>query len=116
MGATEVSALDNDPVALKVADENLRCNDVDEYVHLSGRSVNQLHKSFTIVVANLTAETILEIAKPLAARVAPRGTLILSGIVETKVAPVLEYFRVHSFRLQKRTAEKEWVTLLFRRK
>jgi ribosomal protein L11 methyltransferase len=116
MGATRVTALDNDPVALKVADENLRCNGVEKQVYLSGRSISDEQHSFPITVANLTAETILEIAEPLARSVAPKGALIVSGILKTKAARVVKYFRDHGFRLQKRTGDKEWVTLLLRRK
>jgi ribosomal protein L11 methyltransferase len=116
MGATRVTALDNDPVALEVADENLRCNGVEKHVYLSGRSISDEQHSFPITVANLTAETILEIAEPLASSVAPKGALIVSGILKTKAARVVKYFRDHGFRLQKRTGDKEWVTLLLRRK
>jgi ribosomal protein L11 methyltransferase len=116
MGAAKVIALDNDPVALEVAAENLRYNGVDKQVHLSGRSINDVQQSFLIAVANLTAETILEIGEPLAARVAPNGALIVSGLLKTKAAPVVQYFCDRGFRTQKRTAEKEWITLLLMRK
>ena len=116
MGATKVMALDNDPVALKVAAENLRYNGVEKQVHLSARSITDLKQSFPITVANLTAETILEIGEALAASVASTGALILSGILKTKAAPVVKYFCDRRFRVQKRTAEKEWVTLLLKRK
>ncbi len=116
MGATKVMALDNDPIALEVAAENLRYNRVEKQVHLSARSISEEQRSFPITVANLTAETILEIAEPLARTVAPNGALILSGILKTKAARVVKYFRDCGFRLEKRTADKEWVTLLLRRK
>jgi ribosomal protein L11 methyltransferase len=59
LGAREVWALDNDPVALEVARENVRGNDVQSTVHLSMTKLGRLNKTFSLVVANLTDETLL---------------------------------------------------------
>lgn len=116
MGATRVWALDNDPIALKVAKENIEANGVGEIIQPSLEPVTRLRRVFPLVVANLTAETIMTLADPLAKRVAPCGYLILSGILRPKTRQLLRYFRSHGFRLVKLREEKEWVTLLLNRK
>jgi ribosomal protein L11 methyltransferase len=116
LGAEEIWALDNDPQALKVARENLRCNGVQGRVHLSATDLRRISKLFPVVVANLTAETIIDLAGPLARRVAPKGFLILSGILTTKSAEVASHFAVSSFKTVRRKNEKEWATLLLRRR
>ncbi len=116
LGAKEVWALDNDPVALQAARKNLSANGVENIVHLSATALNRLRKSFPLVVANLTAETILALSKALQKKVAPTGFLILSGILKTKATLVIGHFADQGFRLLRRKAEKEWVTLLLRRK
>ena len=115
LGARKVWAVDADPVALKVARENLRCNDVQKNIHLSRTSVSRIRKSFSLVVANLTAETIVDLAAALEKRVAPKGFLILSGILHPKAQKVVHSFAA-AFKVVKRKREKEWVTLLLRRR
>jgi len=115
LGANRVWAVDTDPVALKVAGENLRCNSVQDKIQLSGSQVSRIRKSFPVVVANLTAETILDLAAALEKRVAPQGFLVLSGILNQKTKQVINQFAAN-FRVTRRKREKEWVTLLLRRR
>ena len=115
LGANRVWAVDTDPVALKVAGENLRCNSVRDKIQLSESQVSRIRKSFPVVVANLTAETILDLAAALEKRVAPQGFLVLSGILNQKTKQVINQFAAN-FRVTRRKREKEWVTLLLRRR
>ncbi|HWH78652.1 MAG TPA: 50S ribosomal protein L11 methyltransferase [Candidatus Binatus sp.] len=115
LGAQQVWAIDNDPVALGVARENFRINHVTDHVHLSGVDIEALKKKFPLVAANLTAETILELRQSLESKVAPCGWLILSGVMVQKADAILRRFR-GSFRLVRQKRGREWVTLLLRRK
>jgi len=115
LGAERVWALDVDPVALKVARENLGCNHVQKNVHLSEAKLSRIRKSFPVVVANLTAETIIDLAGALGSKVAPKGFLILSGILNPKTQQVIDQF-VPEFKVMRRKREKEWMTLLLRRR
>ena len=116
LGATKVLALDNDRIALKVAEENIRCNAVQKNVCCSAKPLSRLRRTFPVVVANLTVETILALAGPLAKRVAPQGYLILSGILRPKAEQLLHYCCSNGFKLIKLKQEKEWATLLLKRK
>ena len=116
LGARSVWALDNDPLALKVARANLSCNGVAEKVRLSATKLSHIRKSFSVVVANLTAETILDLAGALEKKVAAKGFLILSGILKPKVRAVADRFAANGFRVVRRRSEKEWATLLLRRR
>jgi ribosomal protein L11 methyltransferase len=115
LGATGIWAIDNDPVAVKVARENLRVNSVAKKVHASGTELRAFRQTFPIVVANLTAETILELAMALEKRVAPKGFMVLSGILHQKAAAVIRRFQSR-FRVIRRARQREWVTLLLQRK
>jgi ribosomal protein L11 methyltransferase len=115
LGTRKVWAIDNDPVALEVARQNLRLNSVAERVHLSGRRLSAIRKQFPLVVANLTAETIEELAGQLARKVTARGYLILSGVLHQKASAVARRF-AGGFRVLKRRRRKEWATLLLQRK
>ncbi|MGZ8521433.1 MAG: 50S ribosomal protein L11 methyltransferase [Candidatus Binatia bacterium] len=115
LGAKRVWALDNDPVALGVAQENFQVNRVADKVQLSETSLSRLKRKFLVVVGNLTAETIVALASAMAPRVAAGGYLILSGILHDKAASVLRCF-VPRFRVVKRQRAREWVTLLLQRR
>ena len=115
LGARKVWAVDVDPVALKVARENLRCNHVQENIHLSEAKLSRIRKSFPVVVANLTAETIIDLSRSLESRVAAEGFLILSGILNPKAKQVINQFAT-DFKVMRRKREKEWVTFLLHRR
>ena len=115
LGARTIWAIDNDPVAVEVARENLRSNGMAGAVILSGQKLGAIRRRFTALVANLTAETIVELAEMLQARVADRGYLILSGILHSKSQNVLRCFTKSFFLLQRQT-KREWLSLLLQRK
>jgi ribosomal protein L11 methyltransferase len=115
LGAKKVWAVDNDPVAVKIARKNVRRNGVQGKIRLQATSLNPIGYLFSIVVANLTAETILDLAQALEAKVVPRGFLILSGILTPKANTIIHRFKSAGFRVAGRKHEKEWATLLLRR-
>ena len=115
LGATKICAIDNDPVALEVAAENLRANGVAEKVLLSAKPVHSIRQRFTVVVANLTAETIDGLAAALQKRVTSNGYVILSGLLHGQ-GPAIARLFAGKFRVLERRRKREWTTLLLRRK
>ena len=65
----------------------------------------------TVVVANLTAETIVELAPVLSNKVSRRGFLILSGILDQRAPGVISHFVRKSFALARKKRSKGWTTL-----
>ena len=115
LGARQVWAIDNDPIAIKVARANLSANDALKRVRLSGKNLHEIRGRFPVVVANLTAETLLDLAPAIDRKVSPRGFLILSGILHSKSNAIARRFGGR-FRIAKRRRRQEWVTLLLQRK
>jgi len=115
LGAARVWGIDNDPVALEVARENLVKNAVAKSVRLSAMPLNRLRKTFPLVVANLTADTIIDLSAALGARVAKHGALILSGILNSRAERVLDCMTAAGYILIERKREGQWTTLLLRR-
>lgn len=116
MGASEVLALDNDPIALRAARANIRLNRAQRNVKLSNIALGKVKGSFSIVVANLTAETIIGLAQVLKNKAGPHGYLILSGILKPTATEVLRQFTPMSCELVRQRSQKEWTTLLLRKK
>jgi ribosomal protein L11 methyltransferase len=79
LGAREVRANDNDPVAVDVARENAARNGAD--VLLGGEPLAAIPGRWDVVVANILANTLVELAPEIARHLAPGGVAVLSGIL-----------------------------------
>ncbi len=79
LGAARAAGTENDPVALRVAGENAARNGVDLELHLT--APDAVAGAFDVVVANILANTLMELAAAIAAKVAPGGALLLSGLL-----------------------------------
>ena len=79
LGAGRVAGNDTDPVAVRVAQENAARNGVA--VELVPGPASAIPGSFDLVVANILANALVELAPALAARLAPGGVLLLSGLL-----------------------------------
>jgi len=87
LGAGRVAANDNDPVAVAVAAENAERNGA--VLELTGDPPSAIPGSFDLVVANILANVLVELAPDLARRAAPGGEVVLAGVLvpqETEVA------------------------------
>ena len=79
LGAGRVAANDVDPVAVDVARENAARNGVR--LELAAAPVEAITGAFDVVVANILANTLVELAPALVSRLAPSGVVLLSGIL-----------------------------------
>jgi ribosomal protein L11 methyltransferase len=79
LGAARVAANDDDPVAVEVARENAARNGAA--VELTGAPPAAIPGTFDVVVANILANVLVALAPELAAKLAPGGVLLLSGIL-----------------------------------
>jgi len=115
MGAGRVCAVDIDPEAVEVARENLAANGLQDQVECSTTPVESMHGSFDIILANILAEELVRLADHLSARLAPGGSLILSGILAEKEGLVRTGFQHQPLDYQETTRAGEWVALHYRR-
>jgi len=113
LGATRITAVDIDPEAVRVTQENLELNGVDGVVQASTTPLSELQGEYGIVVANILAEELVRLADQLTARVAAGGWLILSGILTEKEEFVRAGFP--GLSLVENPREAEWSCLTFRK-
>ena len=86
LGARRVAANDDDPKAVEVARENAAKNGVD--VEIVAEPLDRVGGVFDVVVANILANTLVELAPGIAAKLAPGGVVLLSGILGGQEAEV----------------------------
>jgi len=113
-GASPVVAVDNDPIAVEAARENTTRNGV--LVPVAQATAADVPGRFDVVVANIVSPVLQLIAADLVARLAPKGTLIATGISAPSEPQTREAFRKAGLRtLVDRTQREDWVGLALRR-
>lgn len=137
LGARSVLALDNDPVAVAVATENVARNGLNDKVTVAEGSLGAGRRmghwlrgdygstevptpddtasdlgSFDLIVANLIARVLIVLATDLAAALNPGGLLISSGIIDDRAGEVEFAFSNAGLHLIERHTEGEWVALV----
>lgn len=110
LGAAEAVACDVDPEAVRVARETGQRNGV--HVRLVTSGAEAFRARFDLVVANILAETLLEILPVLKDRLRPGGCLVLSGILLEKAPPLVQSAQALGLSLLERRTDGTWWTLV----
>ncbi len=115
-----VLATDIDPVATKVAAQNVRLNRVLAYVETRTASgfadpIFKARAPFDLIVANILARPLMRLAPEMARSVRLGGSLILSGILERQRNAVLSAYIGQNLRHVRTLTRGEWVTLHLKR-
>lgn len=112
LGATMATGTDIDPQALQASRDNAIRNDVAEH-ELALCYPEQLDagRRFPLVVANILAGPLVELAPTIAGHVAPGGRLALSGILEGQTNAVLDAYREQGLTMDEPQLREGWVRL-----
>jgi ribosomal protein L11 methyltransferase len=70
---------------------------------------------YDLVLANILARPLCQMARNLAAKLAPGGTAILAGLLRSQANLVLSAHRRRGMRLERALHEGNWTTLVLRR-
>jgi ribosomal protein L11 methyltransferase len=112
LGYQPVNAFDFDPDCVRVANENTELNGVAEVLSVTHDDITQVPKKpkqrYSVVCANLIYDLLIAERDRLLARVAPGGSLVLAGILETQFTLVRKTFEAAGWKLVAATTDKEW--------
>ncbi len=133
LGAESVVALDIDPLAIQVAEENATCNGVKEKISLmqaplqeraaagpaadtpQSFACDRWRGEFDLLVMNILAQVIAQSARAISACLATDGTFIVSGIIESHEDSVRQAFGQAGLYVMERYTQKDWVALIGRK-
>jgi len=107
-------AVDLDPEATACSQENFERNGVTTVARRTG-GLEQAGETFDLVMANIQADVLQQLAPELPARLAPGGALVLSGLLTSDVGSVTAAFEAVGLRVEQRYDEGEWAALLIGR-
>lgn len=119
--SAEITASDIDPVSINVTAYNAGINAVP-LGQSAGRvalcvaqgtdhEMLQWRAPYDLVIANILAGPLIELAASFAAITQEGGSLILAGLLDTQADAVLAKYRRYGFRLQKRSDSGDWPCL-----
>ena len=118
LGAERAVCYDTDPLAVEATLANAAANDLGDRVtaNLGSLSPAPPAEPYPLVLANLVAAVLIDLAEPLAAHTAPGGTLLASGIIEDRAAEVIAALTAAGLVPERRLDDGEWVSLRLRRR
>lgn len=113
LGAGQVTAVDIDEVAVRVTRENCLLNHVENVLPLQGVIDDIPVHVADVMVANIIANVIINIADTVPRYLKRRGMLVTSGIIRERKDEVVEKYLSLGFTLEKTMEMGEWVAMVF---
>jgi ribosomal protein L11 methyltransferase len=110
LGVGAVVAVDDDPLA-RDATRRAAAENTIAGIRVAA-SLAAVRGRFDIVVANLYSRLLVELAAPLAARLAPDGALVVSGLLVEQEHEVRAALAAAGIAVRSRRALSTWVTLI----
>lgn len=113
LGVPSARAIDIDQRALLIATENATINGVGDRLQVSCGGPDTVTGTWPLVVANVLAAPLIEMASALVRRIGHKGQLVLSGIAESVVPDVDRAYRGLGMRHVQMTERDGWIALVF---
>jgi len=115
-GAINVLAIDNDPDAVETAKGNIIRNRLEDIITVSDQDIASIESGFNLIVANIIHDTLAEMAKLLTGLLAPKGYLILSGILKgDQENSIREIYTGRGLSFIEIMTKDEWAALQFQK-
>ena len=111
LGAEKVWAIDNDPQAFLASRDNAQRNGIpdERLITLLPKKIPAEAKA-DIMVANILAKPLIDLAQQISALTLPKGQLCLSGILSHQIDPVSAAYS-QQFDFEPASLEDDWVQL-----
>ena len=117
LGATNIQAVDYDDSVLKIVEENLEQNNVQDIISVAQSDLMQnVHGKAELIIANIIADIIIRLFDQLDEHLEQGGTLLTSGIIEDRIEDVLAAAEAHGYGVVERMESKGWACITFKRK
>jgi len=113
LGASEVLAVDTDPLATENVIENARLNNVSG-IRAETRSLAGTDTGYDVTVANIIRHVLARMLPLLVASVRNRGHIIMGGLLDTEESLFVDTVEGAGLDIVEITREAEWVGLIAR--
>lgn len=113
LGASIVTACDNDPEAIEATKENAVLNEVVIFVELADRFV--ISPPAEIIMANMITDQLIGLYDCLDKSLVKNGVIVFSGISVEDYPRFYEFLKLKPLSIEKVNKGAEWVTLICRK-
>lgn len=112
LGAAKVFAVDNDEWSITNAEENRQRNNCSRII-LEKAGDAKTGEQYDIILANINKNVILDNFSSLVRQLTPKGTLLLSGLLQEDEADILAEAGKYPLILNGKTTNRGWISLRF---
>ena len=119
LGAAKCNAYDIDPVAVRVARDNVAENGCDNiHCEVSDllRDVDLSEGGYDLVSANIVADIIIRMAPDVGRYMKDNGVLLVSGIITERAADVQTALNAHGLVVAERLDDNGWCAMALKKK
>ena len=115
LGAGNCKAYDIDPVAVKVARENIKDSGLDNVscdVSDLLRQVDRTQAPYGVICANIVADIIIRMTPDIGELMDEQSVILASGIIVERSEDVIRTFEEYGFRITEKVEENGWCALV----
>ncbi len=119
LGAAHADAVDVESVAVRATTENAKRNSVSPAIDVRLGTAGEGEPfvgEYDVVLANIIARILIELARPLVGATRAGGKLVLAGIIESREAEVATAFEALGASVVTRRQMDDWVSLVLERR
>ena len=119
LGAGTCKAYDIDPVAVRVANENIENSGMTNITCEQSDLLRQVDKAagpYKLVTANIVADIIIRLAPDVGEYMTDDGILLASGIITERADEVIEVLEANGFRVVENLTDNGWCALALAKK
>ena len=112
----EILACDIEEISIEVAKINQQFN--NSKIHFYQNSSKSLkvpvlpNEKFDLIVSNILAGPLIELAPPICSLLSKTGSLILSGFLDYQMDEVIDSYRKNGLEIEKIIDKNQWITFL----
>ena len=119
IGAEKIDAYDIDPVAVRVAKENFKENNVEDKIYCAVsdlmQNADKTREKYDFVCANIVADIVIRLSECMGDYVKAGGLCAVSGIIEPQAERVKKAVSDKGFVLIDEMKENDWCAFVFKR-
>jgi len=114
LGAQKVYGIDNDEIAIDIAEKNLLLNGIENknFKVMTGNLTDKVDEKFDFVAANILTDTIMLLLDSVKSVLKNKSVFMCSGIIEKSKDKVAEKMVASGFEVIEIRKKEEWVSLV----
>jgi ribosomal protein L11 methyltransferase len=113
LGAGRLCGIDKDELAVEIAAENLKLNQVDpaKFCLKAGHLVDEINDAYDFITANIFSHVVIELLKDIKRVLKAGAIFVCSGIIDQNRGTVISAMEDAGFAILETTTKEEWVAI-----